>query len=143
MNTYSVSLPNAMADVQIAGRVTRDVEMRFTPEGTKVANVNLAVSRRWLPKDSEEWKEQTSFLSVAVWGDAAERTSNLHKGDVALASFSVADLKAEIFTGNDGESKTSLKVGRAQVSRIAWANGEHADAPVEETEAPADEPITF
>jgi len=148
MKQYSVSIPNVASDVHVMGRVTRDVEMRFTPAGTEVSNVQLAVSRRWKPQDSEEWQEQTAFFQMAVWGEAAKRVANIHKGDIVNASFSLADLKAETYANAAGETKTSLKVSRATISRIAWTDGEVADETPEAQDAPAEEapvqePIQF
>jgi single-stranded DNA-binding protein len=116
---YSVMIPNASADVHVIGRVTRDVETKVTPNGANVANISIAVGRRYLPQGQTEWQEQTAFYQLAVWGEAALRCNGIHKGDIVIASFSMADLSARPY----GEGKASLEVSRAQCSKLAWAVG--------------------
>ena len=130
-------IPNALAEVSIAGRVTRDAGgARFTDGGAKVANVSIAVSRRY--QVDAEWKEETAFYTVAVWGDAADRAGQCKKGDIVCAVFSMADMEARIYDSN-GEKKAGLQVRRGQIARIAWLpTGNGAAAPV--AEAPAEEP---
>jgi single-strand DNA-binding protein len=140
---YSAMIPNELSAVHVAGRVTRDAEMRFTDTGKQVTNLSVAVSRRY--NDQGEWKEVTQFLGVAVWGeDAAPRAANIKKGDIVLVAFSVADLKARAYETQSGEQRVAIEVGRAQVSRIAWAGG---DAPVngagDHAEVPAEDDIPF
>ena len=136
--TYSVIIPNAMSDVHIAGRVTRDVEPNVTPNGANVANISIAVGRRYLPTGTSEWQEETAFYQLAVWGDAALRCRGIKKGDVIVASFSMADVKARPY----GDSKASLEVSRAQVSKFAYegsgSNGSEASMPAAVV-APEDE----
>lgn len=136
MQQYAVSVPNVLSNTVVTGRVTHDVEMRFTPAGTKVANVSMAVARRWFDEKApkgQEWKEETQFLSVAVWGDAADRAAQLKHGNIVVAEFSFADLAIDNYTAKDGTAKSSLKCGRGQVSRLAWVmdgqNGQ-TNAPV-------------
>jgi single-strand DNA-binding protein len=139
---YSAMIPNALAEVTLVGRVTRDGESRFTQQGTKVANVSVAVSRRY--NQDNEWKEVTSFISLSVWGDAADRVNSIRKGDIISATFSMADMKANAYTTTAGEQRVGLEVSRAQVSRVAWANGEAGDlAPAGAAEIPAEDDIPF
>ncbi|MDD5141188.1 MAG: single-stranded DNA-binding protein [Verrucomicrobiales bacterium] len=57
--------------VIIAGNLTRDPELRYTPKGTAVARITLAVNRTW-KSESGESKEEVSFVDVDVWGRQAE-----------------------------------------------------------------------
>ncbi len=136
---YSVIVPNALAETNIAGRVARKGDARFTDAGTKVVNMTLAVSRRF--QQNEEWKEKTAFVDVSIWGDSADRLSTVKVGDVVLATFSLADMEARAFNKQDGSTGTSLQVTRAQISRIAWPkDGEAGEsAPV----LPAEEEIAY
>jgi single-stranded DNA-binding protein len=135
---YSVIVPNALAEANVAGRVARKGDVRFTDAGTKVVNLTLAVSRRF--QQNEEWKEKTAFVDVSIWGDAADRANTIRVGDVVLATFSLADMEARAFNKQDGATGTSLQVTRAQISRIAWPKeGEAEAAPV----LPAEEEIAY
>jgi single-strand DNA-binding protein len=57
--------------VIIAGNLTRDPELRYTPKGTAVARLTLAVNRTW-KNETGESKEEVSFIDVDVWARQAE-----------------------------------------------------------------------
>jgi len=57
--------------VILMGNLTRDPELRYTPKGTAVAKITLAVNRTW-KNESGESKEEVSFVDVDVWGRQAE-----------------------------------------------------------------------
>ena len=57
--------------VIIAGNLTRDPELRYTPKGTAVAKIGLAVNRTWLGEDGQK-KEEVNFIDVEAWGRQAE-----------------------------------------------------------------------
>jgi single-strand DNA-binding protein len=57
--------------VLIIGNLTRDPEIKYTPKGTAVADIGLAVNRNWTD-DSGEKKEETTFVDVTLWGRQAE-----------------------------------------------------------------------
>lgn len=57
--------------VIIMGNLTRDPEMRYTPKGTAVARLAIAVNRRYTT-ESGEAKEEVTFVDVDAWGKQAE-----------------------------------------------------------------------
>jgi single-strand DNA-binding protein len=57
--------------VILAGNLTRDPELRYTPKGSAVANFSLAVNRTWKTESGEN-KEEVSFIEVEAWGRQAE-----------------------------------------------------------------------
>lgn len=57
--------------VILAGNLTRDPELRYTPKGMAVANIGLAVNRTW-KSESGEMKEEVSFIDIEAWGRQAE-----------------------------------------------------------------------
>lgn len=62
----------------MTGRLTRDVELKYTPSGVAVASFTLAVSRRFKNQDGER---ESDFISCVMWRKAAENFSNFtHKG---------------------------------------------------------------
>ena len=66
--------------VQIAGRLTRDPEIKFTSQGTAIADIGLAVNRYWKGEDGTK-KEECTFLDVTAYGRTAEIIQEfLHKG---------------------------------------------------------------
>lgn len=66
--------------VLMIGNLTRDPELRYTPTGTAVANLRMAVNRRYKDRNGE-LKEETCFITVVVWDKQAESCNQyLSKG---------------------------------------------------------------
>ncbi len=66
--------------VILAGNLTRDPEMRYTPKGTAVVRITLAVNRTYTGEDGQK-KEEVSFIDVDAWGRQAEVISQyMRKG---------------------------------------------------------------
>ena len=57
--------------VILVGNLTRDPELRYTPKGTAVAKIGLAVNRTW-KSDTGEQKEEVTFVDVDAFGKQAE-----------------------------------------------------------------------
>jgi len=53
------------------GNLTRDPELRYTPKGTAVAKLGLAINRTWRGEDGQQ-QEETTFVDVDAWGRQAE-----------------------------------------------------------------------
>ncbi len=66
----------------IIGNITRDPELRYTPNGQAVTSFSVATNRRWKNPGSGEMQEATEYHDVVAWGKAAEFVSNyLKKGN--------------------------------------------------------------
>jgi single-strand DNA-binding protein len=57
--------------VIIAGNLTRDPELRYTPKGTAVARIGVACNRKW-KSETGEMKEEVTFVDVDAFGKTAE-----------------------------------------------------------------------
>jgi single-strand DNA-binding protein len=57
--------------VILAGNLTRDPELRYTPKGSAVAEFALAVNRTW-KTESGETKEEVNFIDIEAWGRQGE-----------------------------------------------------------------------
>ena len=113
------------------GNLTKDPELRYTPAGIAVANLRLAVNRKYRTKD-QELKEEVCFITAVVWNKQAETCNQyLHKGsslfvegrlqsrsweDNTGAKRSVIEVRAERvqFMGAPGQAKASTPVSPAQ-----------------------------
>jgi single-strand DNA-binding protein len=68
----------------IVGNLGRDPEMRYTPSGQAVTELNVATNHRYTASDGTQVKE-TSWFRVSVWGKQAETTNQyLRKGSKVL-----------------------------------------------------------
>ena len=67
--------------VYLMGRLTRDPELRYTPKGTAVADIAMAINRYRSGGDGGERTEETTFVDVTLWGRQAETANQyLAKG---------------------------------------------------------------
>ncbi|MBI4679635.1 MAG: single-stranded DNA-binding protein, partial [Nitrospirae bacterium] len=63
----------------LIGKLTRDPEIRYTPQGTSVCNFGIAVNRRY--KQGDALKEEVTFINVVVFGKQADTCGQyLNKG---------------------------------------------------------------
>ncbi|MCA9050170.1 MAG: single-stranded DNA-binding protein [Planctomycetaceae bacterium] len=58
--------------VILLGNVTRDPEVRYVASGTAVTDLGIAVNRYWTDRNTNERKEETTFVDVTLWGRTAE-----------------------------------------------------------------------
>ena len=66
--------------VMIIGRLGRDPEMRYTPNGRPVTAFSVAVNRTWIAGDGDK-REETEWFNIVAWGNLAEICKqHLHKG---------------------------------------------------------------
>jgi single-strand DNA-binding protein len=100
-----VKLP-ALNKVMLAGRLTRDPEMRYAGEAP-VANLGLAVNRRYKDKTGE-WKDDTCFVNVVFWRKQAELVNQyLKKGSAVLVE---GRLQSRSWDTKEGEKRNTLEV---------------------------------
>ncbi len=57
--------------VMLIGNLTRDPELRYTPKGTAVAELGLAINRVWYNEQNQK-QEETTFVDITFWGRPAE-----------------------------------------------------------------------
>ena len=95
--------------VIIMGNLTRDPELRHTPGGTAVAELGLAVNRTWFDKQTQQKKEDVTFVDVTLWGRTAEVASEyLSKGRAVLIE---GRLQLDQWEDKDsGQKRSKLKV---------------------------------
>jgi len=68
--------------VMLIGNLTRDPNLRFTPNGTAVCSFGLATNRSWTSSEGGEKQERVDFHNVVAWSKLAEICGQLlHKGD--------------------------------------------------------------
>ena len=66
--------------VILMGNLTRDPELRYTPKGTAIAKIGLAVNRVWTTETGEK-KEEVTFVDVDIFGRTAENVGQyMRKG---------------------------------------------------------------
>lgn len=93
--------------VFLMGNLTRDVELRHTSGNSAVANLGLAVNRRYRTQSGEN-REEVTFVDCEAWGRTAEVMSQyLSKGRPV---FIEGRLKLDQWEGRDGSKQSKLRV---------------------------------
>lgn len=124
--------------VLLIGNLTRNPEIRYTPSGTAVADLGLAVNESFKNKTGET-VERTCFVDVVVWGRQAETAAEyLHKGSPVFVE---GRLQFDQWEGSQGEKRSKLRV---RADRVQFLGGpgkstEYAAAPAEASVPPATE----
>lgn len=58
--------------VILVGNLTRDPQVRYTPGGQAVTDIGLAINRTWFDKQTNQRREDVTFVDVTLWGRQAE-----------------------------------------------------------------------
>ncbi|WP_367273376.1 single-stranded DNA-binding protein [Galactobacter sp.] len=119
----------AKSHITVVGNLTADPELRFTPNGKAVANLNIAVNSKHLDRQTNEWvDDQATYWRSSIWNDYAEHVaSSLTKGMQVIASGAVT---SRTFQTKEGENRTvteleltdigpALRFQEAQVRKAA------------------------
>jgi single-strand DNA-binding protein len=106
--------------VFLLGNLTRVPELRYTPTGTAVADLRLAVNRNYTTQTGEK-REDTCFLTVVVWGKQAESCREyLDKGSPILVE---GRLQTRDWEGKDGQKRTVTEVVAERVQFMGRGRG--------------------
>lgn len=116
--------------VILMGNLTRDPELRTTPNGTSVCGFSLALNRSYKNADGD-WQEATDFIDVVAWGALGERVAQyLSKGRAALVNGRLQQRTWE----QDGQKRSKVEVVANDVTFLGGPGSGTAAAAV------ADEP---
>jgi single-strand DNA-binding protein len=101
------------------GNLTRDPELRTTPNGASVCGFSLALNRSY--KNSEgNWQEATDYIDIVAWGPLGERVAQyLTKGRPALVSGRLQSRSWE----QDGQKRSKVEVVANDVTFLGGPGG--------------------
>lgn len=105
-----------MADntVTIVGNVTRDPEIRYTAGGQANANFGVAVNRRWMNRQTNDWEERTSFFNVVAWREMAENIAeSIGKGTRVVVT---GRLEQRSWETENGEKRSVVEIVADEVA---------------------------
>jgi single-strand DNA-binding protein len=126
--------------VLLMGNLTKDPELRYTPQGMAVVNLRLAVNRKYRSKD-QELKEEVCFITAVVWNKQAETCNQyLHKGS---SVFVEGRLQSRSWEDNSGAKRSVIEVRAERVQFMGAPGSPKAATPTSEahsTEALPEEP---
>jgi single-strand DNA-binding protein len=119
--------------VTLAGNLVDDPELRYTPNGSAVANFRIASTRRYYDQTAGEWKDgDTAYLTCRVWRQAAENVAeSLSKGSRVILT---GRLSQRTYETAEGEKRTvseidvdevgaSLRSAAVQIRKLVRTGG--------------------
>ena len=122
--------------VLLMGNLTKDPELRYTPQGAAVANLRMAVNRRYRDKN-QELKEDVCFITAVVWNKQAETCNQyLHKGS---SLFVEGRLQSRSWEDNTGAKRSVIEVRAERVQFMGTGPGKAQGAPAVAAEPPVEE----
>ena len=105
--------------VLIAGRLTRDPDMRYTQKGSGVCSFDVAVNRRYKDQATGDWKDDTTFVPVTVWGPMGERCKE--RARKGLPVYVEGRLVNSEYTDKAGQKRKVMRVVARRVQFLAAA----------------------
>jgi len=98
---------NNLNQITLSGNLARDPEIKYTNEGLAIADLRVAVNRKWKDKDGND-VENVEFFNVTAWNKLAENcANNLKKGDRVIIS---GRLNHRSFDTKDGKKVNIMNV---------------------------------
>jgi len=102
--------------VVLVGNLTKDPELKFIPSGQAVCNLRMAMNRKWKATNGE-WKEESTFVGVVVWGKSGEACGEyLKKGSPVLVE---GRLQSRSWETEDGQKRSILEVVSERVQFLS------------------------
>jgi single-strand DNA-binding protein len=131
--------------VILMGNLTRDPELRTTPNGTSVCSFSLALNRSYKGADGN-WQEATDYIDVVAWGPLGERVSQyMSKGRPCLVNGRLQSRSWE----QDGQKRSKVEVVAQDVTFLGGAGGgssegssDHSGAPAASSSTPSKKPAS-
>ena len=111
--------------VLLIGNLTKDPELRYTPSGTPVVNLRLAVNSSYKDQSGQR-REETCFVTIVVWGKQAEASNQyLKKGRSVFIEGRLMYRSWEA----DGKPRSTMEVRADRVQFLGAPAGAQSSSP--------------
>lgn len=107
--------------ITVVGNLAAAPELRYTENGHAVANVRVAVNRRFRNNDTNEWDERLDgFFTCIVWRDLAENIArSLNQGDRVVVT---GRLESRSWEDKEGQTRWSTEIQADEICpSLKWA----------------------
>jgi single-strand DNA-binding protein len=116
-------MARSLNQVILMGNLTRDPELRQTPNGQNVVSFSLALNRSYKDQ-SGEWQEATDYIDIVAWGPLAERVSQyLNRGSRCLVQGRLQSRSWE----QDGQKRSKIEVLASDVTFLDSRGGSSSE----------------
>ena len=114
-------------EVKLIGNLGADPEVRSMPSGDPIANVNVATSRRWKDRNTNERKEETEWHRVVFFGGLAKIASEyLKKGSQIYVK---GRLRTHKWQGQDGQDRYTTEIVAEELLMLGRREGSSGSRP--------------
>mgnify|MGYP001220174188 FL=1 len=126
-----------MADLKVprlnrcifSGRIGNEIELKYTPKGTPVVRLVVAVDRRY-KDETEQWQTVTSWIDCVAWNKWAEFAANqVHKGSAVIIE---GRIETRNWTDQNNQNRKAVEVIVDVMHTLEWRPREEGSAPVNE-----------
>ena len=126
--------------VILVGRLGKDPEVRYTPNGVAIANFSIATSEEWKDKDTGEKQERTEWHRIVAWRRLGEICGEyLHKGSQIYIE---GRLQTREWEDRDGNKRYTTEIVAQNMQMLGKPSREgRAESP--EESYPTEEPISI
>lgn len=110
----------------LVGNLTRDPELRYTPQGSAVADIGIAVNEAYTNRQTNQRVENVHFFDVTAWGKTAELVSQYcKKGSSILVEGKLTQDRWE--DKQSGKKMSKVKIVAERVQFLGSKNGHAQD----------------
>ncbi|MFA5156964.1 MAG: single-stranded DNA-binding protein [Candidatus Omnitrophota bacterium] len=107
--------------VLLIGNLTKDPELRYTPQGVAVVNLRMAVNRKFKDRN-QEWKDEVCFITAVAWDKQAETCNQyLRKGSPLFVE---GRLQSRSWEDNAGQKRSVVEVRAERVQFLGQPSGQ-------------------
>lgn len=111
--------------VVLLGNLTRDPELRYTPNGTPVSSFGMAINRRY--RQGDEWRDEVCYVDIVTFGRQAETVGEyLSKGNLAMIE---GRLQWRSWETEDGQKRSKHEVVANNVQFMPRMQGDGSGGP--------------
>lgn len=112
--------------VMLIGNLTRDPNLRYTPNGTAVCSFAIATNRTWTPSDGGEKQEKVEYHNIVSWAKLADICGQLlHKGDKVYLE---GRLQTRDWKGDDGQDRRTTEIVLENMMLLSGRGGTYNPA---------------
>ena len=123
--------------VFIAGRITQEPELRYTPKGTPVVRFTVATDRRY-KDEMDQWQSVPIYIDVVAWSNQAESIcKSAHKGTAVLVE---GKIDTRSYVDSNNINRKVFEIIADHIQSLEWSPRTEAEGAEEEIPLPEDEP---
>lgn len=122
--------------VFLAGRITRDLELRYTPKGTPVVNFTIAMDKRF-KDDNDQWQSVPVFIDIVAWKYNAENIcKQAKKGTAVMVE---GRIETSSYTDQNNVNRKRFEIWVNNIQTLEWLPREGEQGPQEDAPIPDEE----